>query len=117
MRSSASFLAVATLFRKYEDMPEIERKALDMAKGKKEINGIKKFSQGDYAESELVRVCDNMQIRSQVVQTYLEFAKDKKGIVYTVNKAHNYTLALQFNRNGVPTIAIDSDTPKEQRER
>jgi len=82
----------------------------------KEINGIKKFSQGDYAESELVRVCDNMQIRSQVVQTYLEFAKGKKGIVYTVNKAHNYNLALQFNRNGVPTIAIDSDTPKEQRE-
>lgn len=83
----------------------------------KEINGIKKFSQGDYAESELIRVCDNMQIRSQVVKTYLEFAKGKKGIVYTVNKAHNYNLALQFNRNGVPTIAIDSDTPKEQRER
>lgn len=83
----------------------------------KEINGIKKFSQGDYAESELVRVCDNMQIRSQVVKTYLDFARGKKGIVYTVNKAHNYNLALQFNRNGIPTIAIDSDTPKEQRER
>lgn len=83
----------------------------------KEINGIKKFSQGDYAESELERVCDNMYIRSQVVKTYLEFAKGKKGIVYTVNKAHNYNLALQFNRNGVPTIAIDSDTPKELRER
>ena len=83
----------------------------------KEINGIKKFSQGDYAESELERVCDNMQIRSQVVKTYLEFANGKKGIVYTINKAHNYNLALQFNRNGIPTIAIDSDTPKEQRER
>ena len=83
----------------------------------KEINGIKKFSQGDYAESELERVCDNMQIRSQVVKTYLEFAKGKKGIVYTINKAHNYNLAVQFNKNGVPAIAIDSDTPKEQRER
>ena len=82
----------------------------------KEIYSIKKFSQGDYAESELERVCDNMQIRSQVVKTYLDFAKGKKGIVYTINKAHNYNLALQFNRNGVPTIAIDSDTPKEQRE-
>ena len=27
-------IPLATLFRKYEDMPEIERKALDMAKGK-----------------------------------------------------------------------------------
>lgn len=83
----------------------------------KEINGIKKFSQGDYAESELERVCDNMYIRSQVVKTYLDFAKGKKGIVYTINKAHNYNLAKQFNNNGIPTIAIDSDTPKELRER
>ena len=27
-------IPLATLFRKYEEMPEIERKALDMAKGK-----------------------------------------------------------------------------------
>lgn len=83
----------------------------------KEINGIKKFSQGDYAESELERVCDNMRIRAEVVKTYLDFAKGKKGIVYTINKAHNYNLSVLFNRHGIPTIAIDSDTPKEQRER
>lgn len=83
----------------------------------KEINGIKKFSQGDYAESELERVCDNLRIRAEVVNTYLEFAKGKKGIVYTINKAHNYNLSVEFNRHGIPTIAIDSDTPKEQRER
>ena len=45
----------------------------------REINGIKKFSQGDYAESELERVCDNMRIRAEVVKTYLDFAKGKKG--------------------------------------
>ena len=83
----------------------------------REINGIKKFSQGDYAESELERVCDNMRIRAEVVKTYLDFAKGKKGIVYTINKAHNYNLSVLFNRHGIPTIAIDSDTPKEQRER
>ena len=83
----------------------------------KEINEIKKFSQGDYAESELERVCDNGHIRAQVVNTYLKFAKGKKGIVYTINKAHNYNLALQFNENGISAIAIDSDTPKELRER
>lgn len=82
----------------------------------KEIDGIKKFSQGDYAESELERVCDNDRIRAQVVKTYLDFANDKKGIVYTINKEHNKNLCDEFNANGVHAVAIDSDTPKEMRE-
>lgn len=82
----------------------------------KEIDSIKKFSQGDYAESELERVCDNGRIRAQVVKTYLDFANDKKGIVYTINKEHNKNLCDEFNANGVHAVAIDSDTPKEMRE-
>jgi superfamily II DNA or RNA helicase len=82
----------------------------------KQIDGIKKFSQGDYAESELERVCDNDRIRAQVVKTYLEFANGKKGIVYTINKEHNKNLCEEFNANGVHAVAIDSDTPKEMRE-
>ena len=82
-----------------------------------EIDGIKKFSQGDYAESELERVCDNDRIRAQVVKTYLDFANNKKGIVYTVNKEHNRNLCKEFNDNGVAAVAIDSDTPKEVREK
>ena len=82
----------------------------------KEIDGIKKFSQGDYAESELERVCDNDRIRAQVVKTYLDFANDKKGIVYTINKEHNKNLCEEFKANGVSAVAIDSDTPKEMRE-
>lgn len=83
----------------------------------KEIDGIKKFSQGDYAESELERVCDNDRIRAQVVKTYLDFAKEKKGIVYTINKEHNKNLCKEYNGNGILAVAIDSDTPKELREK
>ena len=82
-----------------------------------EIDGIKKFSQGDFAESELERVCDNDRIRAQVVKTYLDFANNKKGIVYTVNKEHNKNLCKEFNEKGVHAVAIDSDTPKELREK
>ena len=82
----------------------------------RQIDGIKKFSQGDYAEAEMSRVCDNDRIRAQVVKTYLDFANGKKGIVYTINKLHNKNLCEEFNSNGVRTIAIDSDTPKEMRE-
>ncbi len=82
----------------------------------KQIDGIKKFSQGDYAESELERVCDNDRIRAQVVKTYLDFANGKKGIVYTINKLHNKNLCDEFNEKGIKAVAIDSDTPGELRE-
>lgn len=82
----------------------------------KEIDGIKKYSHGDYSEKEMERVCDNDKIRAQVVQAYLDFANRKKGIVYTINKKHNKKLCEQFISNGIKAIAIDSDTPKEIRE-
>lgn len=82
----------------------------------REIDGIKKFSQGDYAEAEMERVCDNDRIRAQVVKTYLDFANGKKGIVYTINKVHNKNLCEEFISNGINAVAIDSDTPREMRE-
>ncbi len=81
----------------------------------REIDGIKRFSQGDYAESEMVRVCDNDRIRAQVVDTYIKYANGKKGIVYTINKLHNKNLCNEFISHGINAIAIDSDTPKEER--
>ena len=84
---------------------------------KKEIDGIKKFSNGDYAEQEMERVCNNDRIRAQVVETYLNYANGKKGIVYTINKSHNRKLCEEFCKNGVKTVAMDSSTPKDIREK
>lgn len=82
----------------------------------REINGITKFSNGDYAEQEMERVCNNDRIRAQVLDTYLRFANGKKGIVYTINKRHNQKLCTEFNSHGIKAVAIDSDTPKEIRQ-
>ena len=82
----------------------------------REIDEINKFSQGDYAETELERICDNDRIRAQVVKTYIDFAKGKKGIVYTINKEHNKNLCNEFVEKGFRAVAIDSDTPREIRE-
>lgn len=82
----------------------------------REIDGIKKFSNGDYAEDELERVCDNDRIRAQVFDTYIKYANGKKGIVYTINKTHNKNLCEKFVSNGITAVALDSDTPKEIRE-
>ena len=82
----------------------------------KEIDGIKKYSNGDYAEQEMERVCNNDRIRAQVLDTYLRYANGKRGIVYTINKRHNQKLCEEFNSHGINSVAIDSDTPKEIRQ-
>lgn len=74
-------------------------------------------SSGDYANSELMEICDKNKIRAQVVDTYLKYAKGRKGIVYTINKLHNKHLCESFCESGVSAVAIDSDTSAEERER
>ena len=83
----------------------------------KEIDGIKKFSNGDYAEQEMERICNNDRIRAQVVETYQKYANGKKGIVYTINKTHNRNLCEEFCEKGVEAVAMDSSTPKDIREK
>lgn len=80
-----------------------------------EINGLD--ASGDYANVEMMRVCDRDYIRAEVVKTYLDFAKGKKGIVYTINKLHNKHICAAFCSQGIKAVAIDSDTDKDEREK
>ena len=81
----------------------------------RELDQIKKFQSGDYTDADMTRICDNDHIRAQVVETYLKYAKGKKGIIYTINKEHNYNLCQDFREHGIRTVAIDSSTPSEIR--
>lgn len=81
----------------------------------RELDKIKSYQGGDYTDAEMTRVCDNDHIRAQVVETYLKYAKGKKGIIYTINKEHNYNLCSDFRKNGIRTVAIDSNTPTDIR--
>ena len=65
---------------------------------------------GDFAENALVNLLDSSSIRAQVVDSYIKFASGKQGIVYTINKAHNYHLCEEYNHRGIKAVAIDSDT-------
>lgn len=83
-----------------------------------EINNIQGTdASGDFANTEMQRVCDQDKIRAQIVETYLNYAKGKKGIVYTINKTHNKHLCEAFCEKGLKAVAIDSDTDVEERER
>ena len=83
-----------------------------------EINNIQGTdASGDFANTEMQKVCDQDKIRAQIVETYLSYAKGKKGIVYTINKTHNKHLCEAFCEKGLKAVAIDSDTDIEERER
>ncbi|MBR5464905.1 MAG: DEAD/DEAH box helicase [Alistipes sp.] len=71
---------------------------------------------GDYLDSEMMNVMDRQEIRAKIVNTYLKYAKGKKGIVYTVNKEHNQHIKDQFTSVGVKAEVVTSDTPKEERD-
>lgn len=70
---------------------------------------------GEYASTPLWNYLKKDSIRAEVVGSYLRYAKGKKGIVYTINKAHNKQLCEEFNECGITAYDIDSDTSQEER--
>lgn len=82
------------------------------------LDGISKFNiDGDYAESEMMRICDTNKVRANIIQSYIKHAKGKKGIIYTINQEHNKHICDEYTKIGVRIKAIDSKTPSEERKR
>ena len=81
-----------------------------------EIDEINEFgSDGDYSEQALIRVCDKDHIRAELVKAYKQYALGKKGIIYTINCAHNEHVCNEFKKIGLRIVAIDGKTPNEKR--
>lgn len=72
---------------------------------------------GDYLDSAMSAVMDKDEIRANIVNSYLNIASGKKGIVYTVNKEHSKHLKERFISEGIKAEVVDSDTPREDRDK
>lgn len=82
----------------------------------RELDNITHFNiEGDYSEADMMRVCDTNRVRANIVAAYLKYAKGKKGIIYTINQAHNKHICEEFEQIGVKIKAIDSKTPADER--
>lgn len=81
----------------------------------KEIDKMKLDFQGDYMETEMMGVMDRDFIRAGILSSYQKYAKNKKGIVYTISRVHSTHLTKEFDAAGIKSAAIDSETPKERR--
>lgn len=80
------------------------------------VDGITEFDfDGDYAEKALSRTFDNHKIRANLLETYKTYANNKKGIIYTINRAHNEHVCKMFCDAGIKAKAIDSKTKAEDR--
>ena len=81
-----------------------------------DINSISRFAlDGDYLDEAAADILDKDEIRAGIVSTYERYAKGKKGIIYTITKAHNTHICSQFIVKGYRAVSIDDKTPPETR--
>ena len=81
------------------------------------INHTEVSQTGDFVNIELDRAFNNQRIRSHLYSSYEQYAKERKGIIYAINKEHAYNIAHLYSSKGVSAVAIDCDTPKDERKR
>lgn len=72
---------------------------------------------GDYTRSALEKRFDNLSIRAKLLDSYQKFAKGKKGIIYSICRAHSKHICEEYANAGIKITDIDGDTPKAERER
>lgn len=80
------------------------------------IDSITDFDyEGDYNSSALIDVMDNNHIRAQLYDSYQRLAYSKKGIIYSISRAHSEHICEQFRSHGVRIESIDGLTPPRTR--
>lgn len=79
------------------------------------VNSTEVSITGDFVGSELDVAFNNQRIRSKVYDAYKKYADGRKGIIYAINKEHAANLAVLYSSKGINAVAIDCDTPKEER--
>ena len=80
------------------------------------VNNSEIASIGDFSNEDMDNTFNNQRIRSKLFESYQRFASGKKGIIYAINKKHAANIAELYCRHGVAAVAIDCDTPKDERE-
>ena len=74
-----------------------------------------RMREGDYDSTELSEIMQNNNIMADLVQSYIDFANDKKVIVFAVNRAHSTKIVEKYNSFGIPAMSIDTYTQTEER--
>lgn len=82
---------------------------------KKTIDEIEIDRFGEYKEASMEEKMDIGSIRAQLLNSYLTFAKGKKGIIYAININHAKHICHEYKAAGFNAVSIDSKTPTTER--
>lgn len=74
-----------------------------------------KLKAGDYDETELSEIMQNNSVMADLVQSYKDFADEKKIIVFAVNRAHSNKIVEKYNSCGYSAKSIDTYTSSDER--
>lgn len=81
-----------------------------------DLDGVQITASGEFQYEEVrKRVKASTKIVGDVVETYLEFARGKKGITFAVDVEHANDIAKAFIARGVPAIVVTAETSESDR--
>lgn len=82
------------------------------------IAGLKKRGvDGDFQTKEMATVMDSPESIEHMYQSYMQYAKGKKGIVYAINREHAQHISDYYVERGVKCCWIEAMTLAEERQR
>jgi ATP-dependent helicase IRC3 len=76
-----------------------------------------RISRGEFNQKDLAEAVNQQQRNQVAVAAWLDHAKGKSTIAFTVDVAHAHDLAAEFQRAGVQAVALSGETPREERRR
>ena len=76
----------------------------------------KRGADGDYQNKEMDMLLNKRPSIERLYQSFEEYGKDRKGIVYAINISHAKKIMELYQEHGIKVVAIDSKTPAAERQ-
>ena len=76
----------------------------------------KRGADGDYQNKEMDMLLNKKPSIERLYQSFEEYGKDRKGIVYAINISHAKKIMELYQEHGIKVVAIDSKTPAMERQ-
>ena len=76
----------------------------------------KRGADGDYQNKEMDMLLNKRPSIERLYQSFEEYGKDRKGIVYAINISHAKKIMELYQEHGIKAVAIDSKTPAMERQ-
>ena len=76
----------------------------------------KRGADGDYQNKEMDMLLNKRPSIEKLYQSFEEYGKDRKGIVYAINISHAKKIMELYQEHGIKAVAIDSKTPVAERQ-